>query len=189
MLLNENVVISGSKCMLVPYTKDLVETYHGWFVCDAELLDLTGSDLLSLEGEFVNQESWRTDPEKLTFLIRDLTLNDSPLCGDINAFFSEFYVSDWTGDDAEPSSEAMGKVAEINLMIAEKTSRRKGIAEDALRLFTEYVVRNVDAVKLFVAKIQIHNAGSIALFEKLGFSQFKRVECFNEVHYIYRVGE
>ena len=186
MLLNENVTVEGEKCVLVPYTKDLVEQYHSWFVNDEELLELTGSDLLTIEEEYANQESWRTDEQKLTFLIRDKTQEGKPLCGDINAFFSEFYEEDWTHADMEPSKPD-GLVAEINLMIAEKNSRRKGIAREALQLFTAYFLAKIHNVKVLVAKIQLNNLASIKLFESLGYTEFKRVECFNEVHYIKRL--
>jgi RimJ/RimL family protein N-acetyltransferase len=187
MRLNEGVVIEGVKCTLVPYTKELVETYHSWFVSDPELLELTGSELLTLEEEYVNQESWRTDDCKLTFLIRDKLRSEHPLCGDINAFFSEFFETDWDDNFEECTPRSSGLVAEINLMIADKESRRKGIARESLEIFTSYVLANIPSVKIFVAKIQLHNDASIKLFESLGFSEFKRVECFNEVHYIKRV--
>jgi RimJ/RimL family protein N-acetyltransferase len=186
MLLNENVTLEGEKCVLVPYTKDLVEQYHSWFVNDQELLDLTGSELLTIEEEYKNQESWRTDEQKLTFLIRDNTLETEPLCGDINAFFSEFYAEDWTHEDVEPSNPD-SLVGEINLMIAEKQSRRKGIAREALEIFSKYILENIPSIKLFVAKIQIGNDASVKLFESVGYVEFKRVECFNEIHYIKRL--
>ena len=186
MLLNDCVILKGTKCLLVPYTKDLVEKYHSWFVNDADLLELTGSELLSIEEEYINQESWRTDEQKLTFLIRDCTLENEALCGDINAFFSEYFEEDWTDSDID-STKPDGLVAEINLMIAEKQSRRKGIAREALELFTSFVMENIPNVKLLVAKIQIGNAASIKLFESQGYHEFKRVECFNEIHFIKRL--
>ena len=183
MKLNEGVIIEGSRCLLVPYTKDLVEQYHSWFVEDPELLRLTGSELLTLEEEYVNQESWREDESKLTFLIRDNVDVTRPLCGDINAFFSDFFESDWKDMD-EVSESPSGLVAEINLMIARKDSRRKGIAREAISIFTEYIIKSIRNVRLLVAKIQIDNDASIKLFESLGYHEFKRIECFNEVHLV-----
>jgi hypothetical protein len=97
MLLNENTIIEGDKCMLVPYTRDLVEQYHNWFVTDPSLLEATGSELLTLDEEYENQDSWRTDESKLTFLIKDITNKhyekfSSPLCGDINCFIFSKYI-------------------------------------------------------------------------------------------------
>lgn len=188
MKLNEGVIIEGNRCRLVPYSKELVEQYHSWFLNDPELLDLTGSELLTLEEEYTNQVSWAVDESKLTFLIRDSSLDPShSLCGDINAFFSDYYESDWTDKD-EPDSSPTGKLAEINLMIAERRSRRKGIAREALELFSEYILNNIKDVRLFVAKIQIDNIASIKLFESLGYYEFRRIESFNEIHLIKSVG-
>ena len=189
MRLNEGVTLHGTKCSLVPYTKDLVETYHEWFVNDPELLETTCSELLTLEEEFANQESWRSDESKLTFLIRDTTIPDHPLCGDINCFLSPYYAEDWAMEEVESAANPVshGVVGELNLMVAEKHSRRKGIAEEAMRLFTEYMLIELKDLKILVAKIQISNAPSIALFEKLGFTEWKRIECFNEVHFVKRL--
>jgi RimJ/RimL family protein N-acetyltransferase len=184
MKLNENIILSGSKCQLVPYTRELVETYHQWFVDHPELLSATGSELLSLDEEYANQESWRTDESKLTFLIRDTSESSSPVCGDVNCFFSDYFYEDFHDSDGEGEWNPEGLLGEINLMVARKKSRRKGIAEDALVRFMQYIQTEIPTVKLFVAKIQDTNIASIALFEKLGFHEFKRVECFNEVHYI-----
>jgi RimJ/RimL family protein N-acetyltransferase len=151
---------------------------------DPELLQLTCSDLLTLEEEYANQESWRRDESKLTFLIRDSTTQTNTLCGDINAFFSDYFSQDWDHCADDSTTEGpTGRVAEINLMIAEKTSRRKGIAEEALGLFMQYIRDQVPEVKIWVAKIQIGNGASVRLFEKIGFKEFKRVDCFNEVHF------
>lgn len=183
MLLNEGVTIAGQKCLLVPYSEDLVETYHGWFLEDPQLLSTTGSELLSLEEEYMNQCSWRIDESKLTFLIRD-KLDDNALCGDINCFFSDYFTEDYNDFDGEGEWKPDGLVGEINLMVARKASRRKGIAEEAITLFLEYIRKHIPNVKLFIAKIQDDNLGSISLFQKLGFVQFKHVQCFNEVHHI-----
>ena len=189
MLLNEETVLDGTKCQLVPYTRDLVEQYHSWFLSDPTLLETTGSELLTIEEEYLNQESWRKDESKLTFLIRDTTLPDHPLCGDINCFFTEYFredfedISEWS----EPEYIADGLVGEINLMIAEKQSRRKGLAEEAVSVFMHFMRLNIPRIRVILAKIQITNIASIALFEKLGFVVHKRVECFGEVHYMLRL--
>ena len=184
MLINENTVVEGKNCVLVPYDREFVEDYHSWFKKDPELLELTSSEPLSVEEEYANQISWRQDPNKLTFLIRDTTIGSKPLCGDINCFFSEFFHQDWN-DSQEMTDNPIpeGRVAEINLMIAEKGSRRKGIAAEALNLFCCYTVEKVENVRVFVAKIQSDNIASINLFSKAGFVEYKRLECFNEIHY------
>jgi RimJ/RimL family protein N-acetyltransferase len=187
MRLNENTVVEGSKCSLVPYTKEFVEQYHAWFVADPSLLETTGSELLTLEEEYENQESWRTDETKLTFLIVDNTLPGKPLCGDINCFFSDFEKDQFIDDEVESNTQSTGCMGEINLMIAEKQSRRKGIAQEALRLFIDYMKAQIPNFRALIAKIQTRNDPSIKLFEKMGFVEFKRVECFQEIHYVLKI--
>ena len=187
MRLNENTVIKGSKCSLVPYTREYVKQYHGWFASDPSLLETTGSELLTLEEEFENQESWRTDETKLTFLIRDETIAGSPLCGDINCFFSDFEKDYFVEQVVEAESNPIGLMGEINLMIAEKESRRKGIAHEALVLFIDYMKVHFPNLRAIIAKIQMSNYPSIKLFEKMGFVVFKRVECFQEIHYVMKI--
>lgn len=58
--------------------------------------------------------------------------------------------------------------AEIEIMIAEQSARRKGIASVALRVMMTYA--NVElAVTRFIAKIKADNVPSRKLFQKLHF--------------------
>ena len=54
--------------MLLPYSKELVPTYHSWMT-DPEMLALTCSEPLSLAQEYANQISWGEDPTKYCFII------------------------------------------------------------------------------------------------------------------------
>ena len=60
MRLNEDTVLVGRRCVLVPYKEKYVERYHAWMQ-DEELLALTASERLTLDEEFENQRSWRDD--------------------------------------------------------------------------------------------------------------------------------
>lgn len=70
MRLNQTDKLVGEKCILVPYCKKHVEKYNEWMQ-NEELLRLTFSDQLSLEEEYLNQQSWYLDDNKLTFIILD----------------------------------------------------------------------------------------------------------------------
>ena len=70
MRLNEDTVLVGRRCVLVPYKEKYVERYHAWMQ-DEELLALTASERLTLDEEVENQRSWRDDATKLTFIVLD----------------------------------------------------------------------------------------------------------------------
>lgn len=62
------------------------------------------------------------------------------------------------------------KEAELSIMIAEQSSQRKGLAQEALK---EMIKHRIDKYRQerFIAKISMHNKPSIQLFEKLGFNK------------------
>ena len=72
-------------------------------------------------------------------------------------------------------------------MVAETSSRGKGIGREALELMMGYCHRELGVTR-FVAKILQSNGPSIALFEKIGFRFVRKVEVFGEVHYELVVG-
>jgi RimJ/RimL family protein N-acetyltransferase len=158
-----------SRVVLHPYTPELVPKYHSWMQSE-ELLDLTGSERLSLEEEVENQESWRRDQSKFTYILMDLeryspqSLSES-MIGDINLFLLD-----------------EGQVGEISVMIAEREYRGKGLAGECVARMME-LARERLGIRVFVVKIQSGNQASIRLFEKLGFGLDKSIPEFDEVHY------
>ena len=117
MKLNYETCIVGTKCVLVPYRPCHVTKYHEWMQ-QSFLLEMTGSEPLSLDEEVAMQQTWRDDDHKCTFIIlaRDqchfqppqqqeddnnqvvpTTREDPDFCpcnlhamvGDVNLFFSE----------------------------------------------------------------------------------------------------
>jgi RimJ/RimL family protein N-acetyltransferase len=87
------------------------------------------------------------------------------MAGDVNMFFHDF-------DDEG--------VAEINTMIADPSSRRKGLAKEALCLMMKYVMENLKATK-FVAKISDSNEASLNLFRSFfKFDQTGHSDAFEE---------
>ncbi|KAI1715347.1 acetyltransferase (GNAT) domain-containing protein [Ditylenchus destructor] len=159
MRINENEMLIGDKCVLVPYCAHHVLKYHEWMQ-NEELLKLTSSEPLSLEEEHEMQKSWQTDADKLTFIILDKGTFDSTgneidsMAGDINAFLI---------DDSE-----FGKCAEISVMVAEEKFRKRGIAHEVVSLIIAYVERRL-GLFCFLAKIDDNNLRSASLFKKLGF--------------------
>ncbi|EAU34484.1 conserved hypothetical protein [Aspergillus terreus NIH2624] len=101
------------------------------------------------------QQSWRQDPDKLTFIIclpaqsshQDTGSStplrpedDSPerMVGDINLFLRI--------DDGEEGASAPQIIGEIELMIAEKQNQRKGFGRAALLAFLRYIVDHEAAI-------------------------------------------
>ena len=142
MRLNEDTVLVGRRCVLVPYKEKYVERYHAWMQ-DEELLALTASERLTLDEEFENQRSWRDDATKLTFIVLDRAqcfqgddrFPVGAMVGDVNAFLT---VPD------EP------RAAEVDVMVPER--RRRGFGGEAVRLLLRYG-REALHLETFVAKI------------------------------------
>ncbi|KAJ9633536.1 hypothetical protein H2204_006919 [Knufia peltigerae] len=158
-----------------------------------EIQEATASEPLTLDEEYDMQQSWRTDADKLTFIvcrpgetettIRHGSLDVDAMIGDVNMFISI------TEDDA--GSQLL--VGELELMIAERSEHRKGYGRATLLAFVRYIVTNEERILQelmsdqthaaaieprprsrsrldhFAVKIGQTNHGSIALFESLGF--------------------
>ncbi|KAG1664190.1 hypothetical protein FOA52_011368 [Chlamydomonas sp. UWO 241] len=173
MRANRNLVITGLAVSLVPYRREHVDLYHTWMQ-DPYLQATTESEPLSLEEEYEMQQSWAEDEDKCTFILLDRSQPDTPgtgshggaMAGDVNLYFNDV--------------EDRG-TTEIEAMVAEPGSRRKGIAREALSLFMAYAAAEL-RVTTFRAKILEDNAPSLSLFASLGFAETKRMAVFREVH-------
>lgn len=172
MRLNEDALVrlKGSACVLLPYLASHVPRYHSWME-DEELRRLTCSERLSLEEEYANQVSWRDDEHKLTFIIHDA--ERMCICGDVNLYLSR--------EEDEVSGE-------IEVMVADPASRRRGLAADALKMMMAYAHKHLGCAA-FVAKILSDNAASISLFRKLHFVHVRDLAVFSESHFQLEVSE
>lgn len=74
--------------------------------------------------------------------------------------------------------------AEIDIMIAEKAYRGRGLAFDTVRMMMKFALENLQVTRFF-AKIGAANSGSLALFRKLGYSEVAFVEAFQEYEFEY----
>ncbi|WFD18056.1 Prohibitin-1, subunit of the prohibitin complex (Phb1p-Phb2p) [Malassezia caprae] len=189
MRLNEHTVLRGERVVLVPYSREHVETYHAWMQ-DPALQAQTASEPLTLDEEYAMQQSWRDDDDKLTFIVlalaRDVPrdadtstlLSACAMAGDVNVFLTPRFSDD---EDAPPNT-----YAEMEVMIAEHAWRRRGLGREALQMLLHYITQAagppfpLDPTRLF-ARISMENAPSIALFEQLGFQAVKENTVFEEV--------
>ncbi|KAF9043120.1 GNAT domain-containing protein, partial [Panaeolus papilionaceus] len=209
MKANINTVLVGSKVILVPYRPEHVPKYHEWML-NEELRTLTASEPLSLEEEYEMQQKWQNDEDKLTFIIlfrphqskinisesvdpTDPRLKECQMVGDVNIFLN----------GAIPKDEDEFH-AEAEIMIAEPSFRRQGLALEALQIMLSYATSKPSAFTIqdgstlhesldltdsalrippssLIIRISDTNVASIKLFGRLGFEVVKRVEVFQEV--------
>ncbi|KAH9249476.1 hypothetical protein BASA81_012838 [Batrachochytrium salamandrivorans] len=163
------VRLPGGAGFLTPYRRSHVPKYYSWMQ-DAQLREQTGSEEQTLEEEALNQLQWRDDPDKCTFIVTDLQNNP---VGDVNLFFSKLDEDD--GEDG-------GKLkAEINVMIAEKSARGKGLGSLAVWGMVWFAQQHFPQVERFEAKISLDNQPSLSMFTKrLGFVEESRSQAFSE---------
>ncbi|MFH4975809.1 hypothetical protein AB6A40_002518 [Gnathostoma spinigerum] len=165
MIINSNTKIVGNAIILVPYEKKHVAKYHSWME-NEELRRLTASERLSLEEEYRMQKSWREDDDKCTFIILSRSLLDEghdeidSMIGDVNVFLYE-------------------DCAELEVMVADKKWRRRGVAREAICLMLTYCNTWLH-IETFRVKIVDDNIASITLFEKLGFEKESYCPVFKE---------
>ncbi|CAO1627715.1 unnamed protein product [Parajaminaea phylloscopi] len=210
MRANEETVLIGEKVVLVPYRKEHVQKYNDWMQ-DAELQELTASEPLTLDEEYEMQRSWHLDEDKLTFIVlhrnKDVDfgaeseisalLSRCQMAGDVNVFISDLDDDDEPDDDAAHGTNAKAeKKGELEVMIAEPSLRRHGLAREAVKLLLRYITAAeppsgvpvkhtsqalpLSPCNLFV-KISLSNKPSIDLFRSLGFKEHKVSEVWQEV--------
>ena len=181
-----------------------------------------------MDEEYENQQSWRTSHDKLTFILcrpvdepasvdrvyaGEVDVPDR-MVGDINLFLTPWEEDDEAEDasgDAQPKSDSDTIYycnGEIDIMIAERDHRGKGLGISAVATLLQFIRRHTKSIlseysaaqksrpnsgvpggsrfelKDLVAKINAGNASSIALFTKLGFRQRGEVNYFGELEMV-----
>ena len=178
---------------LFPYRPEHVPKYHEWMK-DPELLEATGSEPLSFEEEVEMQQSWRDDPLKCTFIVHaseDCDIGDSDvsiqmnlhaMVGDVNLFISDIEPDEEEEgvSNSQPTTEMPLIQAEIDIMIAEKDRKRRGLGKAATCSMLLFGANQLN-VHRFFCKINEDNIASIKMFEGLGFTQCDYAACFKQV--------
>ncbi|KAJ4380057.1 hypothetical protein N0V86_004364 [Didymella sp. IMI 355093] len=168
MKINESTSIITPRVLLVPYSAHHVPTYHSW-MADEEIQKATASEPLTLEEEYAMQRSWRTDADKLTFIVctrsamgssetqmQSVTAGkeDAPthMVGDVNLFLYNYDEDDDDEDDDDEdaddqdASNERSVVGELEIMIALQHQRGKGLAQDTLRAFMCYIQSQLSGI-------------------------------------------
>jgi RimJ/RimL family protein N-acetyltransferase len=188
---NYEICLVGPKTTLLPYRPEHVEKYHDWMK-DEELLQATDSEPLSLDEEIVMQKSWRDDPMKCTFIVHaseacqlddsevSVTENIGAMVGDVNLFLSDIEPDEDEHDNTGNDDEKPLIQAEIDIMIAEMTYKRRGLGKSATCAMLLYGANELKVYRFF-CKINEDNIASVKLFEGLGFVQCNYAACFKQV--------
>ncbi|CAI2167274.1 1871_t:CDS:2 [Funneliformis geosporum] len=146
-----------------------VPKYHEWMQSPF-LREMTASEPLTLEQEYEMQRSWHVDENilakpEVSHELTNQEIKSAKMIGDVNLFFN---------DSDNPS------IAEIEIMIAEQSYRRSGLAKNALLLMFHYAINKLNVTK-FIAKISTNNQPSIQLFtRKFDFVEMSFSNIFNE---------
>lgn len=173
---NANIQLVGKHVTLVPYRAQFVPKYHQWMK-DPYLKEMTASEELSIEEEYEGQQSWLSDDSKLTFIVLDSEHQGATL-GSVDAMAGDVNVI-LNGEGG----------AEVMVMIAEESCRRKGLAKASVELIVwfTHMKKKIDR---FFCKISSKNTASLALFqEKLGWTKCGYTECFDEVELEYVINQ
>ena len=206
---NYETCLMGSKSVLVPYRPEHVEKYHEWMK-SPYLLEMTGSEPLTLEEEIEMQQSWKNDSEKCTFIvlakctcpcsrfIKDIEEGNNyqdemnlkfdfvletleAMIGDVNLFLSDI-ETDYDGENEEEKQEKQCQEGrQAELDIM--------IAEEKytrMGIGTEASLLMMLygaqnlGIRKYVVKIKEENTASRKMFEKLGFKESNYAACFKE---------
>lgn len=155
---------------------------------------------MTLEEEYENQQSWRTSSDKLTFIVCAPLQESTPVVkagtqdadelmrGDINFFLHTYEASEEEESLAQAENWLTG---EVDVMIASPSHRGRGMGRAAVQALLAYLRRHMGEMlaeyggggelKGLMVKIKESNAGSRALFDKMGFEQRGGVNYFGEV--------
>lgn len=117
--------------------------------------------------------------------------------GDVNLFLHDYLQDEQDDEEEDAANQCVGlddddvdkkpTVAEVEIMIAEVSARRRGFGEVAVKLLTQYAVEYLQ-IQRFIAKINSDNHPSQSLFtRKLGYVVYATVECFDEIHLDWKV--
>ncbi|XP_065899702.1 N-acetyltransferase 9-like protein [Dysidea avara] len=172
MYRKKEYTLGGDKVVLVPYCPEHVPKYHSWMQSE-ELREQTASERLTLQEEYEMQQKWISDDDKSTFIVLSKQLYEDvstseidSMVGDVNLFFND--SSDVT-------------LAEVEVMVAEPSVRRQGLASEAVLLMMLYATEELNINK-FRVKILENNTASLHLFQtKLNFTEVGRNAVFHEV--------
>lgn len=139
-------------------------------------------------SDFEKESKQCAESEEALFRVNE---NLDWMVGDANLFLSEMDEDEDEGSDddngidaatqqpASPPTEPRIQ-AEIDIMIAEKDCRGKGLGRAATCAMALYGITELNIQRIF-CKINEDNAASLNLFKSIGFEQCDYAACFKQV--------
>ncbi len=174
---HEKPILSRPPLHLVPFDAAFVEKYFSW-MSDKQLAADTDSEGITVEDIREVQKMYACSDKDVCFIIAfdpDGKVDPARL-QDGSTKVSE--LADMIVGDVNLFTPKKG-VFEINIMIAEKSMRKKGVASAAFKMAADYA-RSIGK-ELIIAKINSSNEASLKFFEKLGFERVKEIPAFQQV--------
>jgi RimJ/RimL family protein N-acetyltransferase len=184
--INANEVIATARLRCHPYRKEMVPIYHSWMQ-DPWLRASTKSEILTLSEEYAVQAAVLDDDDRLTFIFHGDAASLSGAYAASSSALGEaslFMLDAHRARDDYWNGVGNGNVAEIMVMVGERSARRKGFAKETLIALLRYSALRRD-VRGFVAKISNDNYASQALFKSIGFHIARVMVEKKEIHMIF----
>ena len=145
------------------------------------------------------QSSWRTDADKLTFIVCNPPLpmpefvtarqedGSQDMIGDVNLFLTP---DDEEVEEIGNEGKSQALIGEIEIMIADKKQQGKGLGREILLVFMWYILHSRDRImeeyragngdgekgvymKYLRVKIDKDNVRSVRLFQNAGFNKVR----------------
>lgn len=142
-------MLKGEKVNIRPMCNDDLEFFYLWHTEQEHMGNFMGADMYYKDMYFENMKKNLTDHTALFAMIEDK--ENRPL-GIINYHQKNHHV-----------------VAEIGMLLAYPADRGKGIGEETLRLFTDYLFRT-KAIARIQYQTRVDNAAMRRIGEKVGYT-------------------
>lgn len=140
MKLNEDVVIYGREVALLPYTAKHVTTRHKWLQEKGNRVDMS-ANAPTIAEENSTQVKFYEDAEHCIFMVADVDIISDPRKREADALIGEVHLL-----------FLPGRSAELQLMITERSPRRKSLVSETLLLILLFGAQALK-VQVFVVKL------------------------------------
>ena len=143
-------MLTGNKCLIRPLSIEDLDLTYKWSTEQNHLGSFMGAKMIYKDKYKEKMKNVFSDNSSFYAIIEDTS--NHPL-GLINYF----------------QTKASDVTLEIGILIAKPEARGKGIGEEALRLFIDYIFNTQPQIRRIQFKTRIDNKGMKRIGEKVGF--------------------